>query len=52
MLFVRLFLKYQHNWEVISSYPSPRVCLENSVSDIFLEPKIDRLLSGLITFIC
>ena len=45
------FLKYQHNWEVICSYPSPRVCLKNSVNDIFPEPKIDHLLSRLITFI-
>ena len=51
LLFTRLFLKYHHNWEVISSYPSPRVCLKNSVNDIFPEPKIDRLLSRLITFI-
>ena len=53
MLFKCLFLKYQHNWEVISSYPSLRACLKNSVNDIFPKPKIDRLLimSRLITFI-
>ena len=45
------FLKYQHSWEVINSYPSPRICLKNSVNHIFPEPKIDRLLSRLITFI-
>ena len=37
------FLKYQHNWEVISSHLSPRVCLKNSVNDILPEPKIDRI---------
>ena len=48
---MRLFLKYQHNWEVIRSYPSPRVRLKNSVNDIFPEPKINRWLSRFITFI-
>ena len=51
LLFIPLFLKCQHNWEVISSYPPPRVCLKNSENDIFPEPTIDRLLSRLITFI-
>ena len=48
MLFIRLFLKYQNNLEVISIYPSPRVCLKNRVNNIFPEPKIDRLLSRLM----
>ena len=37
LLFIRLFFKYQHHWEDISSYLSPRVCLKNSVNDIFPE---------------
>ena len=41
LLLIRLFLKYQHNCKVISSYPSLRVCLKNSVNDIFHKPKID-----------
>ena len=45
-------MKYQRNWEVISSYPFPRVCLKNSADGIFPKPKIDRLLSRLINFIC
>ena len=45
------FFKNQRNWEVISSYPSPHICLKNTVNDIFPEPKFDPLLSRLITFI-
>ena len=50
MFFIPLFLKCQHNWDVISSYPSPSVCLKNSENDIFPEPKIDRWVGLLLPF--